>query len=237
MRIAVCDDSKEIVEQVIGYIDRFSGGRYDIKYKRFYLAEDAMDYYKMNGNTFDILITDIEFNGTMNGIELASRVRNRDEEVVIFFLTSHSHYAIDCFNARPFNFWRKPLEYEALEFDLSLAFKQLCRNNDFIDIIARKENKRIKYSDILYIEKKGRKTVFHTVSGDLCANISLSELETRLPPQRFVRIYQSYIIDITKVEQHHKNQVKIKGVEEELEIGRTFMGTFNRRYTRYKEGL
>lgn len=236
MRVAVCDDDRETVRQVTEAIERFSKEYFEVAYKAFYSAEDAMHYYQMNGNTFDALITDIELHN-MNGIELAKRVRDRDDDVTIFFLTAHRQYAIECFKPRPSDFWEKPLKYEDLVYGLKLALKGMRRNSGFVDVISDRITKRIKCSDIIYIEKKGRKTLLHTVSGSFMTNKSLSDFENELSPEKFVRIYQSYIINIAKIDHIQENKVKLYDVEEMLDIGRTYMSTLKRRYMKYKEGV
>ena len=109
MRVAICDDETEVIKKLAGYIDRFASEYGNIKTKTFHSAEDVVDYYKTNGNVFDVLITDIEL-GSSDGIELADWVRNRDENVYIFFITSHTEYAIHCFRPCPLNFWGQAIE-------------------------------------------------------------------------------------------------------------------------------
>ena len=111
------------------------------------------------------------------------------------------------------------------------------RNSGFVDVISDRSTKRIKCSNIIYIERKGRKTLIHTAYGIFNTNKSLSEFENELSPEKFVRIYQSYIINIAKIDYIQDNKLKLYDVDEMLDIGRTYMSTLKRRYMRYNEGM
>lgn len=94
--IAICDDEKDCINWVENYLDAFRRKYKNIKWEVFYSAEELLDYYDRHGNTFDILITDIEMN-QINGVELANTIRRRDKGIIIFFLTSYTEYALQCF--------------------------------------------------------------------------------------------------------------------------------------------
>ena len=55
---------------------------------------------------FDIIILDIEMDG-MNGLEAAERIRRKDEDVLLMFLTSHSEFAIDGYAVNAYRYMLK----------------------------------------------------------------------------------------------------------------------------------
>ena len=56
MRVAICDDETEVINKLTGYINRFASEYGNIKIKKFNSAEDVVEYYKTNGNVFDMKI-------------------------------------------------------------------------------------------------------------------------------------------------------------------------------------
>lgn len=234
MYIAICDDDEEVIKQVTEHIDRFAETYSDIRYKAFSSAEAVIEYYSQYGNKFDVLITDIELEA-VNGVELASRIRNMDENIAIFFLTYHTEYAIKCFKPRPVDFWIKPLSYEVLEEGLCKVLRLLRKNNEYITVYSDRRSVRIKCSDILYIERQSRKTTVYTVDSEYCTNRSLSDFLNELDNKRFVRIYQSHIINIAKVRHIDNNKLKLYGSEYDFDIGRRFINDLKKRYVMYKE--
>lgn len=234
MNIALCDDDKDIIKQVTGYIRRFSEEDHDVSCKVFSSAEDVISFYNSNGNKFDVLITDIELKN-INGVELALRIRERDELIAIFFMTSHTEYAMQCFRPRPMDFWVKPLSYDVLKDGFLRVERIMRQNNKYVEIYADKEKIKLRYNDIIYIERQGRKTVVYAVSGKYRTNRSLSEFARELDPARFVRIYQSHIINLGRIKSITDSKVSLNGMKEDFTVGRTYMENLQKRYIRYKE--
>ena len=63
----------------------------------------------------------------------------------------------------------------------------------------RKNQFRIQYSDILYIEEKGRKAYIHTVSETFEANMTIEEIWKQLDADMFSHIHVSYIINLQHI--------------------------------------
>ena len=61
--------------------------------------------------SLDIAFLDVRMDG-MNGIELASRLRNASKSLIIVFVTSSREYALDAFPVHPFDYLVKPYTKE-----------------------------------------------------------------------------------------------------------------------------
>ncbi len=62
---------------------------------------------------FDVVFLDIHM-PHMNGIELATRLRNDFPALVIIFLTAHRNYALEAFDVAGFDYLLKPVSQERL---------------------------------------------------------------------------------------------------------------------------
>lgn len=236
MNIAICDDQDESIEVIVDYLTKFRQTYRNISWEAFYSAEELLDYYETNKNEFDVLITDIEMT-QLNGVELANRIRTIDKKIVIFFLTSHTEYAIQCFRPEPMNFWVKPVSYDLFAEDLCRAMKRI-KNADrhkYISIIEERHTIRLNTEDIVYIEKEERKTKIHMVNSIHKTNKLLSEFEAELPRGIFVRIYQSYIVNIAFVKVLKEKSVILNGTDQILDVGRTYAENLKLRFIEYKE--
>lgn len=89
MRLAICDDSTEVVEQIEAFIDDIK--EMYIEYDVFYSGEELYRYKKNTDVEFDIYLLDIEMN-EMSGLELGHILRNESPYALIVFLTSHTQY-------------------------------------------------------------------------------------------------------------------------------------------------
>lgn len=232
MYIAICDDDKQYLAKVDKYMQRFQKTFGDVKWRLFERAEDVWEYYKRNGNKFDVLITDIEM-GEMSGIELANSVRERDRNVIIFYMTNYTEYAVKCFRAEPLNFWVKPLSYKVVSEDLQRAHDRILQSREYVTIIENRERKDIKYNDIIYLETWGKKTLIHTCRHDYKTNKSLSDFQRELDKDRFVRVNQTYIINYEYVRDFTKNSIEIYDVNGSMPIGRTYMEDWRKGFMNY----
>jgi len=59
----------------------------------------------------------------------------------------------------------------------------------------------IHFKDIIYLEAQNRKTNVHTTIENCTHRYNLSELETSLPTDTFIRCHRSYIININHIEE------------------------------------
>lgn len=234
MYIAICDDEDEYIKILDEFLVRLQQTYHGLKWKIFKCAEDVLNFYQRNGNRFDILITDIEM-GNISGIELANTVRNRDRNVIIFFLTSYREYAIQCFRAEPLNFWVKPLLYDIIQEDFKRAYSRIVQSQEYITIIENREVKEIKYDDILYFEAWGKKTLIHTLMCDYTTNKSLSHFQKELDGNHFVRVNQTYIINFAYIESFSDTSLELKSVQGSIPIGRTYLNDWKKGLMRYKK--
>ena len=102
LRIAICDDSIEAIERLERQFDNISATQLKYDYDIFYDPQSLLTYQKENSITYNLYILDIEMK-TMNGIDLATRIRQYNQKALIIFLTSHSQYVFDVFDVITFN--------------------------------------------------------------------------------------------------------------------------------------
>ena len=65
-------------------------------------------YVEEQGTVYDVFILDIEMQG-MNGLELAQKIREKDSNCLIIFLTNYSQYVFSVFEVITFDFLPKQL--------------------------------------------------------------------------------------------------------------------------------
>lgn len=236
LMVAICDDENDCVINIERYLERFkySNKAQEINWESFYSAEELLDYYENNGNEFDVLITDIEMK-QLNGVDLANRIRSIDKNIVIFFLTSHTEYAIKCFRPEPMNFWVKPVSYDVFAEDMCRAVKRINKSVRYISIVEERHTIRLNVENIVYIEKEERKTLIHMINGVHTTNKMLSQFEDELPTELFVRIYQSYIVNLAFIKILKEKNVILKRTGQSLDVGRTYSENLKQRFIEYKE--
>ena len=81
--------------------------------------------------SYDLICLDIDMDGT-NGIDTAKKIRQKDKEVLIFFVTNMAQMAIRGYEVRALDFIIKPVNY------YSFAMKLL----NALDIISNQRSKK-----------------------------------------------------------------------------------------------
>ena len=74
-------------------------------------------------DTFDIAFLDIEL-GSTNGIFLAKQLKDRQPDMHIIFVTSHSHYAVEAFAIHATGYLLKPLQKEQMQREMTFLYRE-----------------------------------------------------------------------------------------------------------------
>lgn len=108
LTIAVCDDEKMIVNQMEEIILKTS-----IKYKipveteGFYSGE-SLKTEILKGKKYDLIYLEIQLKGE-NGIALAQKIREVDENVLFIYVSDYEKIMRELFRLRVFDFINKPV--------------------------------------------------------------------------------------------------------------------------------
>lgn len=193
----------------------------------------------------DIAIMDIKINGQLNGIQVAQKLSYT--QTVFLFITSLAERkkyedakktAFIGFLVKPFDqlTLQSSIEYSQIKKQNILADKiQDTRfyNNEGKDSILIKHNTqlyKIFYSNILYIEAKGKLSIIHTNDKTLVSNTSLSNFISKLPIDNFIQIHKSYIVNLSRITKIISKNNELFIEEKILPIGRVYKEKFLKRF-------
>ena len=92
----------------------------------FISADEAFDFVKDSG--CDVLISEIELRGTLDGLNLARRVQKLIPQVNIIFITvcDEQEHAREVFDVKPSGYLVKPAENERLAYELKSLRYPAC---------------------------------------------------------------------------------------------------------------
>ena len=118
MRIAICDDEKNIRE-LIGNKVAKQYPEADIVF--FQSGEELL----LSDKHVDILFLDIQMSGK-NGMETARELRKKDKSVILIFVTAVEEYVFQAFDVGAFHYIVKPIDDEKFKDVLLRAVEELC---------------------------------------------------------------------------------------------------------------
>ena len=197
LKIAICDDSRSDVERLEQAFDELHHS--DVEYDVYFSAAELLQSLERHEDKYHVYIFDIEM-PQMNGLELAKKIRERDAKALFVFLTGFSHYVMDVFDVITFDYIAKPINADKLESVLQKAISYLNLTRRGFVFQYRKNHFRVNCDDILYIEKKGRQAVIHTISDDYKTNMTTEEIWKQLDERVFCHIHVSYILNLGHVQ-------------------------------------
>ena len=97
IKFVICEDSNEALETANKYVVK-TMMKYDIEYKILKFNKYDKEFKKVmnDDNDIKIYILDIEL-PIVSGLEIASEIRENDDDSIIIFVTAHSECKNDIF--------------------------------------------------------------------------------------------------------------------------------------------
>ena len=231
-RVAVVEDEKSYSDQVKDYISEY-GKEHGLTFE-VVTYSDGKEIAEDLENVFDIIFFDIEME-RMNGMDAARVIRERDENVVIVFITNMAQYAIDGYSVGAFDFVLKPIDYYSFSFRLQRALERV-KKKETREVVVNtpKGIRRLDSGDIWYVEINNRILYFHTSTGQYSMRGTMASAEEMLREYHFVKCNYWYLVNLKYVTEIRDNVVIVAGSQ--LEISRRNKSAFVKAVTDYIGG-
>lgn len=123
MKIAICDDNSAYVKKIESVV-RTTLAEKNID-ARFDLISDSAQLHD-SAETYDMAFLDIGMT-PYNGLEIAARLKKRNRNIIIFFITSYDDYIDDAMDLHVFRYISKPLDARRLRAGVEKALKLIDR--------------------------------------------------------------------------------------------------------------
>ena len=207
LEIFLCDDNKVITD----YLDFFIKKNFGTELNTTILnsCRELFSKVEMNCDVPDIIITDINL-GDGNAIEVIKLIQQSHPHIKVIYLTGYVPYAADIFETNPSYFLTKPINENKLQDAIVKAIQSCGREHK--DMLALKSSgveMVVMKNDIVFIESKGRKLIFHTVDkGTVEIYEKMDDIQTNLDG-RFLRIHKSYLVNMRFISERTNNSVSL----------------------------
>jgi len=161
----------------------------------------------------DLVFLDIELGGE-SGFDLLTKCGTRKFELI--FVTAHNQYGIDAVKAKALDYILKPIN----KVELLMAVENVIQKiNKAISIPSPQTSLTrislstiegltfVEVNDIIYVESDGRYSRFHLVKDKkMLVTKNLGKFETELASSGFIRIHNSYLVNLSFVEKYVKGR-------------------------------
>jgi len=217
----IIDDEPLAIEVIESYLIKIDDMEIVAK------CESAVDALAvLRKKQIDLMFLDIQM-PELTGLDFLKSLSHPPK---VILTTAHRKYAIEGYELDAVDYLLKPISFKRFLKAVNKYFKSADTKNKVIhdeanedDFIYVKENKKtikISLEEILYIESMKDYVTFHTAQKKIITKSTMSELEEKLPVEKFIRIHRSYIVAIKKIDAFTATSIEIG--KKELTIGRNY---------------
>lgn len=210
MKTAIIEDEQIHTDLLTAYLQAWSNEKGIFLDTRTFPSAESFLFTWEETNDFDILFVDIQMK-EMNGIEMAKKVRERDEDIAIVFTTGIADYMETGYEVEAMHYLLKPISQEKVGQCMDKVLRRR-QKEQFILAHGKEEIIRIPVRRITYIEAQGHGCMIETCSksGETIRDEiteSISEMEKQLDTHDFLKCHRSYLCRIGNIHQISKTEV------------------------------
>lgn len=210
LRIAICDDEKDILIQESRLIQQLLDEKnVSCKIDTYTSTEELL----LSKVLYDMLFLDVEMEN-LNGIDAAKKLLECKNDTLIFFITNYSIYSDRASDIRAHRYLSKPLDIDRLRNGLDSALKKISDVAKIITVtdMETKKNYNIPIASIIFIENTGRHTkIYLTTRPAFVVEEIFSIIKERIESgvEYFAMPHQSYYVNMRFVDDYDKKEVKM----------------------------
>lgn len=202
-------------------------------------GEDALAYCKESPP--DIILLDIRLRGNLDGIETAKAVQEFATIPIIYLTANADEQTFQRAKAtRPFSFISKPYRKVDLQRSIELAAQHVQATpqataqaqapfllDDRIFVRHRDSMIKLFLVDICYLVAERSYCRMITQDTEYLISEPLKQLEDKLPPDHFLRIHRSYVVNLKHVDEVADTHIVV--AQKAIPLGKSYKSDFLQR--------
>lgn len=188
----------------------------------------------LRNNKVDLLFLDVQM-PEITGITLLKSLHSKP---MVILTTAYSEYALEGYELDVVDYLLKPITFERFLRAVDKAAQRMDNrqpaqivegvqqdsSQNFVFVKDGTKLVKIRLDDILYVEGLKDYVTIHTPNQKVVSLQRLKALETQLPPDKFIRIHNSFIVSLAAIDVVHKGEVQIG--DKFIPIGDTYRKSF-----------
>ena len=158
IRIALCDDEEACRETIANLLKEYrqAASLPSFALSHFASGKELLSFIDDTNKTFDLYILDVIM-PDMNGIQLGSALRERNDCGIIIYLTSSPDFAVESYNTDALHYLLKPVTSSSFSLCIDKAMKRLKHlRAEIVSIKTPCSMRIVPICNILYAERVNR---------------------------------------------------------------------------------
>ena len=226
LKCIAIDDEPLALEVLKRYIDKLPSLQL---LQAFDDALSAGEFLRQNSP--DLLFLDINM-PDINGIDL---LKSLPVKPMVIFTTAYKQFAHQGFDLDAVDYLVKPISFERFTHAVNKARSAFQARNtdveseeDFLFVRSEYKLVKIELGQIDYIENLGDYLkVYINGQKPVMTLMTLKNIATKLPPERFARIHRSYIVPLRRIVSIVNQKVLLSN-QTELPVGESYIENLNK---------
>lgn len=172
----------------------------------FYNAADALKFLKQN--PIDLVFLDINM-PNMSGLKLLDELRLKPN---VIFTTAYADFALESYSYNAIDYLLKPFEFDRFQIAVQKVEEIILHKNsknNFFFIKDGFKTIKILFNQISHIKGSGNYLDIHTKEKVYSPRMTFSNVIDKVPSTQFIRVHQSYIVNIENIDKIENNHVYI----------------------------
>lgn len=211
LNLVLCDDDSGDLESLRRLTDEYINSRgFCGETFCFSASEEVLRFSEnITGGNVTVYILDVIMPET-DGIELGRRIRERDKNSAVIYISTSREYSLDAFSVRAFSYLIKPYNREKLFSELDECMSRL----DPVNIKTMQKKLSIKtangitvleLSEIIAVEYLGHRLIFHLAKGGKIESVYRRQpfdvqAEELMQTGAFLKVSASYLVNYRNIQ-------------------------------------
>ena len=189
------------------------------------VCEDAIQLNnQLKSQQADLLFLDIEM-PYMTGIELLNSLSNPPKVIIT---SAYAEYAIKGYDLEVSDYLLKPISFDRFLKAVNKVYDQLISSQtpvvqDYLFVKTSLKLEKIRFNDMRFIEGVENYVAIYTSDRKIITHTTLRTILQKLPPERFVQVHKSYLVNIDKIDSIEGNLLGIG--KNKIPLSRTYKET------------
>lgn len=189
------------------------------------VCEDAIQLNnQLKSQPADLLFLDIEM-PYMTGIELLNSLSNPPKVIIT---SAYAEYAIKGYDLEVSDYLLKPISFDRFLKAVNKVYDQLISSQtpvvqDYLFVKTSLKLEKIRFNDMRFIEGVENYVAIYTSDGKIITHTTLRTILQKLPPEQFVQVHKSYLVNIDKIDSIEGNLLGIG--KNKIPLSRTYKET------------
>ena len=199
MNIILCDDCKKDMDYLHSLLDEYENKQKEKFTITEFSSGQELSHAKEALDNCAIVFLDINME-KQDGLKTAAQLKALYPEILIVLVTAYMGYALEGYKVKASRFLLKDDLEHTLGECMDSLLDELHRKKRYVEFSFVEGERRLLVDEIFYIETSRHKNMFYTKKQTYTIYKKLDELELELSQYGFVRVHQSFLVNMRYID-------------------------------------